>query len=166
MRETLEALLARVEAATGPDQELDGDLAVALEGWTLRKFEGDKRPYWRDAKHSNQENYFARKDGPPRYTASIDAAVALVEKKLPGAEYSISTLYHLAQVELPLNAHEGPQAARREDMHVPLTMIAALLRALIAAAGPDCLRKGPVEATAVPNEQSKYAPIKPSEKEG
>jgi len=89
-------------------------LAVALEGWTLRKFEGDKRPYWRDAKHSNQENYFARKDGPPRYTASIDAAVALVEKKLPGAEYSISTLYHLAQVELPLNAHEGPQAAAIE----------------------------------------------------
>lgn len=65
-------ILARVEAATGPDRELDGLLATALMGWS---YVPCKRPsegfVWRDGD--------GRSTDLPHLTASIDAAVALAE---------------------------------------------------------------------------------------
>lgn len=67
----------------------------------------------------------------PEFTESIDAALALVERVSPGAEYEISTIYHVAHVSLPLNGGEDQCAnVRRADMNVPLAIIAALLRSI------------------------------------
>lgn len=65
---TLSALLARVEAATGPDREIDLSLAALAYPKTPRS-------YWADhTGHGAQEEY----------TASVDAALALIERVLPG----------------------------------------------------------------------------------
>ena len=72
-------LLARVEAATGPDREIDGALAL-MEGWTFQKMKGDREPYWRKPGATEYWN----RSTLINYTASIDAALALVERMLPG----------------------------------------------------------------------------------
>lgn len=64
---TIDELVKRLEAATGPDRELDAELYDAfIEPLT-----------WQVVSDSGHQK-------PPCYTASLDAAVALVERVLPG----------------------------------------------------------------------------------
>jgi len=73
-------LVERLEKAEGGSRELDAEIAL-LEGWTLQKMKGDRQPYWRKP---GVTHWFSREhDGPPMYTTSIDAAVALAERLLP-----------------------------------------------------------------------------------
>lgn len=88
-RNELAGLLDRVNDATGPDREIDCLIAVALDGFfeVPPRFEGDDAGY----------GYFDKEDGTRiepgqygdqlvwSYTDSIDAALALVERKLPNA---------------------------------------------------------------------------------
>jgi hypothetical protein len=68
-------LISTLEGATAPCLELDADIAI-VAGWTFEKMKGDAKPYWRKP---GETSWFTRaKDGPPRYTASIDAALTLV----------------------------------------------------------------------------------------
>lgn len=97
-------LLAALEAATGPSRELDAEIGALLPPPPK---DNGAVVWW------------------PYYTASIDAALSLVEK---GAEYAISTLYGIAQVEMPLNMEE-PHIVRRDDGNVPLAICAAALKA-------------------------------------
>lgn len=76
---SMEALLAKCEAATGPDREIDGAVAL-LNGWTCEKMKGDQHPYWRKP---GVTVYWNRAEL-PSYTESIDAIVALIERELPG----------------------------------------------------------------------------------
>jgi hypothetical protein len=62
-------LLEKLKAATGPDRNLDAMLHH-------RDLQGIGTGYYADA---------------PRYTGSIDAALALVEKKLPGWVCTVCT---------------------------------------------------------------------------
>lgn len=66
-------LAERLEKASGPDQEIDGAICLAL-GWTLQKMKGDSRPYYRKP---GVTLYYMRSE-PPAYTTSIDAALTLV----------------------------------------------------------------------------------------
>lgn len=76
--ETLQGLAARVEAATGPDREIDARIWCALNACKFRwadeagfTFADDSGKGWAA--------------GPaPTYTASIDKALALVERNLAG----------------------------------------------------------------------------------
>jgi hypothetical protein len=52
---------------------------------------------------------------------------------LPGAEYSLSTLYNVADVNLPENG--DPVHVRREDANMPLAIVECLLSAKLADAG-------------------------------
>ncbi len=78
-------LISRLQSATGPSRELDAEIALA-NGWTHQKLKpengrgGDSRPYWR--KPSETKYYIREEQGPPRYTESIDAALADVPKGL------------------------------------------------------------------------------------
>lgn len=83
--ETLRSLLVRVEAATGPDRELDGRIWAATAGVTILEWDG-AGALWKD-EHGGLRHQ--RDDRIPAYTASIDAAVALVEQMLPGWGWSI-----------------------------------------------------------------------------
>jgi hypothetical protein len=65
MSDTLKELLARVEAATGPDREIDAELI---------------RIVWRQ----DPTAWIMTNTTIPAYTASLDAIIALVEKTLPG----------------------------------------------------------------------------------
>lgn len=72
----LAELIARVEGLKGPDREVDAHVAVAIYGGA-RIDDGGKYPGWWFTDLT--EHLKA-----PRYTASIDAVVALIERELPG----------------------------------------------------------------------------------
>ena len=78
-------LIERVEKLTGPDREVDCEIAWAT-GWDIEatNYSGTWRrafPSWRgvgERTHRAADNW-----GVPPFTASLDAAVALVERVLP-----------------------------------------------------------------------------------
>jgi len=78
----LRDLLARTQAATGPDCEIDLSFA-RLEGWTFLKMKGDAKPYWRKPVKPAANGRISRSEY-PTVTSSIAAAVALFERALPG----------------------------------------------------------------------------------
>ena len=136
-------LLERVKAATGPDRELDVALEVAF-------------PYDTSISHSHRPSSVRGKVtcrynsgssgtyGASRYTASIDAALALVERRLP--EWVV---YDLSQnsrhagdpwgctlaVFYGGNPSKNRSAASGYDYPTaPLAILAALLSALTSGA--------------------------------
>ena len=92
----LRALLKRVEAATGADPELDAEIAKGLSLYlyvTFYPFPLNGEAYWEGAevRHSREVEPFEDYTPIPKYTASIDAAIALIERVLPGWWWSIGT---------------------------------------------------------------------------
>jgi len=120
---TLEALLRRVKKADGPDRELDLAIAVALVPDVLVSIHdretGTNKPhtYW-------------------QYTASIDAAIALMQQVLPGWNWSVMSQrprgkpMAIARIGRMIGDDvEGFDAVHDQ---VPLAILSALLRTLIA----------------------------------
>lgn len=62
----------------------------------------------------------------PRFTSSLDAALALVERVLPGTEWAVSTLYGKCHAEVNMNAEEPATA---QAATIPLALCIALLSA-------------------------------------
>lgn len=112
----LEFLLARVEAATGPDRELDEAIGV-LFGWILF-----------DAIECVYVSPEGKRGDMPCFTSSIDAAVALVERMLPGWKRGcgIDFIGPFGWV----NKSPKDQFFARAKTEV-LSILSALLRALI-----------------------------------
>lgn len=77
----LRNLIERLENATGPDRELDFAIAVAC-GFTVRQ----QATVYGSTKVAVDPSRKGRGNGAvdSRYTASLDAVVALVERVLPG----------------------------------------------------------------------------------
>lgn len=129
----LTELRERVLAATGPDREIDGDFAI-LAGWTFVKMKGDRNPYWRKP---GVTEWYMRSDL-PNFTASIDAALALVERMLPGCglfflrgEDEAGNTAGLYQKGC--GSHAAPEHQFEETADTPpIAILAALLSALIA----------------------------------
>lgn len=118
----LRDLLVRVEAATGPDLELDGRIWCLRSGLTFYRWDG-AGVVWKCAdgtiRHSGSERI-------SRYTASIDAAVALIERVLPHSLISLSndhTEGWTAKVRLSYGKRMATPA---------LALLSALMKALIA----------------------------------
>ncbi len=136
---TLPELIARLEAATGPDRELDGELALSA-GWTFQKMARDRVAYWR---RPGETEYYMRGTLPP-YTASLDSALALVEAKLPGWWWEVSHGVLSASGHGPFWAslYFGNRGLWDEDGEPttipgptpPLALLLALCRALQAQA--------------------------------
>lgn len=90
-REELLSLADRVEALTGPDREVDADIAVAISNdpaaWVVRDIPSaiftHKPGWWRDR---DDKSHSA-----PSYTASLDAAMTLVPDgwRIYTADFSI-----------------------------------------------------------------------------
>lgn len=131
---TLADLLERVEKASGPDRGLDEALANAF-GWDFQtKSEGGR--VWTEWKRPEGFRLpLGTLADPPFFTASIDAALALVERVLPGANcLGVEKTPHGWDGYVSRNyvadghwLHEGHDRAS-----APLALLAALLRALIA----------------------------------
>lgn len=150
----LVALLARVEAAEGPDREIDarlwcwenGHAFVAISDgrkcWSNYGDNDSVNPRgvpsagWAIFRHKAPDRGNAMLQGhqPPRVSASLDAALALVERVLPGAFIELSGPRKYLHIPTPV-----PNRWRAECGHIgwgstpALALLAALLKALIAA---------------------------------
>lgn len=99
-------IIASLEKLTGPSREVDRDIAEAV-GWERKVVSADQDDYWRRGDHS-----WTRENGetPPRYTASLDAIVALIEQKLPReAKVSITHCVNIMWLVSPAPIAELPR---------------------------------------------------------
>lgn len=136
----LSDLLARVEAATGGDRELDARIVAHFNDALLKPYPptDDFGPKNRWQFWSLDGKHFIGNEGTPRfkiepYTASLDASLALVERVLPNAErIDVRTFPTMKShsAEVWPNDEEFKRASGRTPA---LALCAALLKALIAA---------------------------------
>jgi hypothetical protein len=129
-RDDLPALIARVEAATGPDRKLDSMILLAVtpggswrqnsDGVWLLRVEDDSTP---------GETARTYRD-PPAYTASLDAAMALVPERWLWVVGSMGNA----------RVHEDQTSGRDaigQAATPALALTAAALRARLASMGDD-----------------------------
>lgn len=84
-REKLQVLLERVKAASGPDREMDAAVWLALEpGVTRKQWSYIHTASGQECRMDETRDATGRLIVVPSFTASIDAALALVERVLPG----------------------------------------------------------------------------------
>lgn len=151
-KEQLQALLKRVQAATGPDRELDADMDEALRiglphlpAWAWQNF-----PQWKNI--SGGRVCCLHRDGSHglnwsslEFTASIDAALALVERVAPGGLLDLTLGYEPGAADrawpaVTLRFYPDGVRVDGKQYHAviegaptpPLAILAALLRALIS----------------------------------
>ena len=120
---TLTDLIARLEAATGPDPELDKLISLELVG-----FDPDRLPtHWPD---------IGRPASPHApYTASLDAAIALVEAKLPGWWWAVGHYGPDGLCAANVSLSGSTAHIDCEAPTAPLAILVALCRSLQAAEG-------------------------------
>lgn len=115
--QSLDGLLERVKAATGPDSRLNVELAT-LSGWKWNVMHGSLG-YWTDPEGDQR--------GIPDYTSSIDAALALVGRLLPEHDWILGH----TNGGLTIHCQLGPDADKMAFGENPaLAILAALLTAL------------------------------------
>lgn len=139
-QEVLQDLLRRVESATGADREIGREILLAL-GWQrtlVGHFHGPLY-YW-SPPGSARSSLSGKDDDLPDITTSLDAALALVERVLPGWLWEVTTIttgvggirYPTALVMSPDHA-PGEEIQTFGEARTPaLALLAALLKALIA----------------------------------
>lgn len=133
---SLSALLERVEAATGPDHEVNGRLYCLANGYTYRGSCPEMGPpptgqsyvaYYTPANGEQTPRYC------PAYTASVDAALALIGRVLPGHASAVGTMaFEVARK--PWGCIWTPTGAvlKQAEAATPaLALCAALLAAMI-----------------------------------
>jgi hypothetical protein len=148
---TLRELRERVEAATGADRGIDGHLAV-LAGWEWHG-DGSVDEHEEFAGHWVQLGFptngsfgkrgpglcdchtidprYGNADDAPCYTASLDAAIALVEAKgFGGHSHTVIDTTGAATAEVWPWGKERPSITRGNGATPALALIAALLMAL------------------------------------
>ena len=135
---SLSALLERVEACRGPDRELDADLWWVLQhrdaervfntgALGLPKARPATLPIPAGLGRSGVQSYA------PTYTASIDTALALIGRVLPGCVWTVMTDYELpGRARLYEAGQFAPRVMQQADGATPaLALCAALLAAMI-----------------------------------
>lgn len=124
----LSELIARLEKATGPDRNLDVAIwALSADPQKYRRVTYSPRySDWEADSGAIWEPFYPALNA-KHFTESIDDALTLLE---PGWEYSISTLYGIPDVELPLNdTRISPVRVRELPCNVPTTICIAALKA-------------------------------------
>lgn len=90
----LSSLIARSEAAEGPDRELDCHLWVVAQGGDARMnyVESESKCFvWERGLDGMWIRGVVNFRAVPSYTSSIDAAVSLAERVLPGIRWELTT---------------------------------------------------------------------------
>ena len=132
---TLLALAARCEAATGPDRELDADimLAIGIEDAISGMTAAQAR-----AKYPDAVATFCRVFDVPPLTASLDAAVSLVPAGWDWEAHSFGLVRVSPGVKHPLYCKRGQPTTKQTTCATPaLALCAAALRARAAMEGRD-----------------------------
>ena len=127
MASDLPALIARLEAATGGDREIDALIATGCAGARLERYApGARQHIWRGP----DNEWLTRDANPPAYTSDLNAIVALIEKRLPGADF-IDVFRDAGHWFASLTVSEG--VTPRIDVSAPtpaLALCIAFVRAL------------------------------------
>lgn len=132
---TIEELVGRVEAATGADREIDGLIWKACEEKPGDDWQLMGSGVW----HRRDPDDYVAFDVPPKLTASIDAALALAERVLPGLSPGVSQNVHhgnwyawFADGEQRADGQftSTEVAEANHDFSAPLAIILATLKAL------------------------------------
>lgn len=135
----LDDLIERVEKATGADRALDG----AIYWHLLEENRTERELWWVELQFQTGA---VNGDWRAPYTASLDAALALVERKLPGCVWGISRfrrahgaiVYHVELFNIDGDApHAADDHFRAEGITPALAVILALLRALKSSEGKE-----------------------------
>ena len=155
-------LIERLEKATGPDRDLDAALYVAL--CKPKQYPDDLRYYYLPSVSTDHMEMCApgtywlkERSGrslqtAPAYTASLDAALALVERVLPGWGYFLrhdSDSGYVAALVYPDAFRVTPGATNGANMATALCL--ALLRA------------SPTEEPALPPQAQAASDLQPQE---
>jgi hypothetical protein len=117
-------IIERLGKATGRNRDID----VAIATTTTPKSAGS----WIDQDHPWCNDHPEDEEA-AEYTASIDAAIALVERMLPGTELEMTNLYGMARVTL--HNEQGPFYGSDECNRLQTALLIALFRALEAKEG-------------------------------
>ena len=146
MTQSLDALIERLEKLEGADRGVDGLIARDVDGWVPHfDLEGDRLLEWHDfgghwhragthpkgaACKARSDSYPGFERECPSYTASLDAALALVARVLPGWGFhfgsNIDDTFH-AEVEHRM----APGTASVADAKTPaIALYLATLQAL------------------------------------
>lgn len=157
LKEDLIAARARVEQATGPDRILDAMLEADIAGrclhgsWHSEGPDGDRGRVCDDCgadSWGNLGKFGQRLNGPvPAFTASIDAALGLVERKLPGYRWGVSATgikrgthpdgkpayIDGFRAHVTKNSPLRPMPSVADAPTAPLAILAALLSAIESA---------------------------------
>ncbi len=128
----LNELLGRVEAATGPDRQLGALILEELTGVSVERV-GDPWGVWT----VNETPILHCPFVDP--AASLDAALALVERVRPGALWRVGSFEGRCSARI---AEYDPQGRATVLVNVigktaPLALLAALLRSLLAGQTPE-----------------------------
>jgi hypothetical protein len=96
MGNEIDALIAKCEAAQGPDREIDAAFHALMNGYPFRFENGGTQMFYRhaDEKAARWHAAFEAKEGQTvgylPYTSSLDSIVALIERELPVVHISIT----------------------------------------------------------------------------
>lgn len=134
--QALKDLLVRVEEATGPNREMDGRIQCVAEGVNFRKPIRAKDIWnkrvitgWRTSGGDKRNNWA------PLYTDSVSSALAFMREHFTGYVIMKHDLTY-SSAELCRRRGYGQDICcgfnERPDEYLPLAIIAATLKALIA----------------------------------
>jgi len=131
---TLRELLERVKSATGADRETDVVVWLALTPGATRETRHVnhwKTPYVID----ETRDATGRLVVIPEYTASLDAALALVERALPGVHWSVTNAAIKPRASVWVPSPLRAYGLRHQSAATPaLALLAAMLEAKIMEA--------------------------------
>ena len=133
MPSDLEGLLERVNAAKGPDREIDARIWCHFEGKRFKEA-------WTGYRETTQVYYteppgrklcVSQPDAIAPVSSSVDAALGLVERMLPGCDWFIEMSRDYRQPYRVLVARDDYCSEAADHLTAPLCILAALLTALI-----------------------------------
>jgi hypothetical protein len=139
-------LIARLEAGEGADRELNRDLHEAITGECVHR---ETKSYFIEDGNDYDSGFTCVKCGEdtyghkiPPYTSSLDAAIALVEKMLPGWDWYVrhatsadgDARYGNAQIWRPCDPRDDEAPRHWANHNEP---VRALLIALLRSQEPE-----------------------------
>ena len=136
-RQQLQALAERIAKASGPDRELDGMVWCAADGYEFVQWDGAGVVYRGDSRRGITHQ---PADHIREYSASIDSALALVERLKPGVFWLIGK-GKTRSAEPPFGAQllfgTKEILGEGEAATAPLAILRALIAALLSEPARD-----------------------------
>lgn len=122
---TIDELIARLEAATGMDRDLDREIGLQVAGWKLGQFQGNQMLVLPDG------NSYSDSPGCdyPSFTESIETALTLVPENASGWDCGRIDQDYSASVEFPVDVDGFHNHHARSLANAAIALTLAALKA-------------------------------------